>query len=314
MPHKKALVAGGAGFIGSHVCRTLLAQGWQVVCLDNFSTGSRDAVTDLANQPGFEILEHDVATALRIDGIDRIYNFACPASPPKYQQDPITTAKTNCFGTFNLLELAKNTGAAMLQASTSEIYGDPLTNPQAESYFGNVNPIGVRSCYDEGKRLAETVCMDFFRQHGTAVKIIRIFNTYGPGMAAADGRVITNFIMAALTHQPLKVYGDGSQTRSFQYIDDLLPAIDRLMNTEPQFTGPINIGNPEEYTVQQLAELILKLIPASRSGIEYHPLPPDDPRQRQPDISVAKQRLGWKPKIPLREGLVKTIAYFKQLL
>lgn len=311
---KKVLVTGGAGFIGSHLCEKLFEQGNEVICLDNYFTGRQENVAHLTGKPGFRIVRHDV-TEPYYDEVDAIYNLACPASPIHYQYNPIKTTKTSVIGAINMLGLAKRTGAKILQASTSEVYGDPGIHPQPEGYWGNVNPIGVRSCYDEGKRCAESLFMDYRRQNGVRVKIARIFNTYGPRMRPDDGRVVSNFIVQALRGEPITIYGDGSQTRSFQYIGDLTEALVRLMNDTPDdFTGPINIGNPDEFQMLELAREVLD-ITGSSSGIVFMPLPADDPRQRQPDISLAKEKLGgWEPTVKLREGLVETISYFDNLL
>ena len=308
MPNnKRIVVTGGAGFLGSHLCETLLNSGNDVICLDNFFTGSRHNIAHLLNNPRFELIRHDVIRPILLE-VDLIYNFACPASPVHYQYNPIKTIKTSVLGTMNMLGLAKRLRGRILQASTSEVYGDPKEHPQPESYWGHVNPIGPRSCYDEGKRLAETLMMDYHRQSGVDVRIVRIFNTYGPRMAVNDGRVVSNFIVQALRNQPITIYGEGSQTRSFCYVSDLIEGIVRLMNTDG-LTGPINIGNPSEFTILELAELILSLT-GSRSELIRMPLPPDDPTQRQPNITLAKEKLGWEPKVALREGLRQTIAYF----
>jgi len=305
--NKRIVVTGGAGFLGSHLCETLLNSGNDVICLDNFFTGSKHNIAHLLNNPRFELIRHDIIRPILLE-VDLIYNFACPASPLHYQYNPIKTIKTSVLGTMNMLGLAKRVRGRILQASTSEVYGDPKEHPQPETYWGNVNPIGPRSCYDEGKRLAETLMMDYHRQSGVDVRIVRIFNTYGPRMAVNDGRVVSNFIVQALRNQPITIYGDGSQTRSFCYVSDLIEGIVRLMNTDG-LTGPVNIGNPAEFTILELAELILSLT-GSRSEIVRMPLPPDDPTQRQPIIKLAKEKLGWEPKVPLREGLRQTIAYF----
>jgi UDP-glucuronate decarboxylase len=305
-------VTGGAGFIGSHLCRRLLYDGHDVLCVDNFYTGTRHNVRELLSNPRFELLRHDVCFSLYVE-VDEIYNLACPASPIHYQFDPVQTTKTSVHGAINMLGLAKRVKAKILQASTSEIYGDPVVHPQTEDYWGNVNPIGPRSCYDEGKRCAETLFFDYRRQHNLRIKVARIFNTYGPRMHPNDGRVVSNFIMQALQNQDIKVYGAGTQTRSFCYVDDLVEALIGLMHTADDVTGPINIGNPGEFTILELAEMIIKLTNSS-SRIIHLPLPPDDPKQRKPDISSANKQLGWEPKIGLREGLLKTIAYFEQLL
>ncbi len=309
---KQILVTGGAGFLGSHLCERLLADGCDVICADNFYTGDKDNILHLLANPHFELLRHDVTFPLYVE-VDEIYNLACPASPIHYQRDPVQTTKTSVHGAINMLGLAKRVKARILQASTSEVYGDPTIHPQPESYWGNVNPIGIRSCYDEGKRCAETLSFDYYRQHGLPIKVIRIFNTYGPRMSMNDGRVISNFIVQALRGNPITIYGDGSQTRSFQYVDDLVEAMVRMMATRDDFTGPINLGNPEEYTIRQLAELIVDLI-GSSSRIVFEPLPQDDPKQRRPDISLAKRVLDWQPTVPVREGLARTIAYFRGIL
>lgn len=305
---KRILVTGGAGFIGSSLCRRLLKEGNEVVCADNFFTGRRKNILDLLDDKNFELLRHDVTEPLMVEA-DEIYNLASPASPPHYQFDPIHTTKTNVLGAINMLELAKRTKARILQASTSEVYGDPDVHPQPESYWGKVNPIGIRSCYDEGKRCAETLFFDYHRQYGVDTRVIRIFNTYGPAMNPEDGRVVSNFIVQALKNEPITLYGDGSQTRSFQYVDDLVDGMVRMMRSE--YIGPVNLGNPGEFTIKELAKEILALLPESKSELVYKPLPQDDPRQRKPDISVAGKELGWKPTVALRDGLVKTIAYFK---
>lgn len=309
---KKILVTGGAGFIGSHLCARLLNEGNQVICLDNFFTGSKENMKSMIGHPNFELVERDV-TRIYVKDVDEIYNLACPASPIHYQYDPVKTMSTSVIGAINMLELAKGVNAKILQSSTSEVYGDPLIHPQVESYWGNVNPIGIRSCYDEGKRSAETLFMDYHRQYGVAVKIVRIFNTYGPNMLPHDGRVVSNFIMAALQGEDIEIYGNGEQTRSFQYIDDLVEGMIRMMNTGDSFVGPINIGNPREFTIAELAEKVLE-VTGSSSKIVYKPLPYDDPRKRKPDISLAKEKLNWEPAIRLEEGLVKTVEYFKGIL
>ncbi|HBE02999.1 MAG: NAD-dependent dehydratase [Spirochaetes bacterium GWF1_41_5] len=305
---KKIIITGGAGFIGSHLCRRLLQEGNEVICLDNFFTGTKSNIIDLMKNDYFEIIRHDVVNDIFIEA-DEIYHFACPASPVHYQYNPIKTMKTSILGTINMLGLAKRTRAKMLLASTSEVYGDPLVHPQKEEYWGNVNCTGIRSCYDEGKRAAETLMMDYHRQHKLDAKIIRIFNTYGPNMRPDDGRVVSNFIVQATNKKDITIYGDGSQTRSFCYVDDLVDGIIRMMNTE-NFTGPVNLGNPDEFTIRELAEKVL-LLTKSSSKIIYEPLPSDDPKKRKPDISLAKTRLGWEPEIKLSEGLKKTIAYFQ---
>lgn len=308
---KRVLVSGGAGFIGSHLCTRLIEEGNYVICLDNFFTGRKRNVEHLVGNKNFDLVQHDVINPFWTD-VEEVYNLACPASPIHYQFDPIKTAKTAVFGTFHMLGLAKRNGAKMLQASTSEIYGDPISHPQSEPDWGNVNPIGIRSCYDEGKRCAETFCMDYHRLHGVRSKIIRIFNTYGPKMLPDDGRVISNFVVQALKGEPITIYGDGHQTRSFQYVDDLIEGMMRMMQTEDSFTGPVNIGNPREFTMLELAELVLELT-GSKSELIFKPLPHDDPRQRRPDITLAKTKLDWEPTVRLEEGLLKVIEYFKNL-
>jgi len=312
MSNKIILVTGGAGFLGSHLCERLLNDGNDVICLDNYFTGSKQNVKHLLDNHSFELVRHDVTTPYYAE-VDEIYNLACPASPPHYQYNPIKTMKTSIYGAMNMLGLAKRTKATILQASTSEVYGDPIVHPQTESYWGNVNTIGIRSCYDEGKRASETLFMDYHRQNDVKIKIIRIFNTYGPRMNPYDGRVVSNFIVQALKGENITIYGDGNQTRSFQYVDDLIEGMIRTMRTDDSFIGPINIGNPGEFTMLELVEKVLSLT-ASKSKIVYMPLPQDDPLQRQPDISLAKQKLDWEPKIHLEEGLMKTIEYFKSLL
>jgi UDP-glucuronate decarboxylase len=309
---KQILVTGGAGFLGSHLCDRLIADGQDVVCVDNFFTGSKDNVRHLLNHPRFELIRHDVTFPLYVE-VDRIYNLACPASPVHYQYDPVQTTKTSVHGAINMLGLAKRTRARILQASTSEVYGDPEIHPQPEEYWGRVNPIGPRSCYDEGKRCAETLFFDYFRQHRVEIKVMRIFNTYGPRMHPNDGRVVSNFIVQALRGDPITIYGDGSQTRSFCYVDDLIEGMVRLMASPAAFTGPVNIGNPSEFTMLQLAETVLRLV-GGTSAIEYRPLPQDDPRQRQPDIRLAREQLGWEPTVALEDGLKETIAYFRGVL
>jgi UDP-glucuronate decarboxylase len=308
--NKRVLVTGGAGFLGSHLCERLLADGCDVLCVDNYYSGTKENVSHLLGNPCFELLRHDVTFPLYVE-VDEIYNLACPASPVHYQRDPVQTTKTSVHGAINMLGLAKRVKAKILQASTSEVYGDPKIHPQPESYWGHVNPIGIRSCYDEGKRCAETLFFDYYRQHDLEIRIVRIFNTYGPRMHPNDGRVVSNFIVQALRNQDLTIYGDGSQTRSFQYMDDLIEGMVRLMNNENGFTGPVNIGNPGEFTILQLANKVLELIPESRSKIVCKPLPSDDPIQRQPDITLAREKLGWEPKVGLVEGLRKTIDYFR---
>lgn len=309
---KQILVTGGAGFIGSHLCERLLNEGNAVICLDNFYSGSKKNVWHLIGHPGFELVRHDVTEPYRAE-IDEIYNLACPASPVFYQYDPIQTTKTSVFGTFNMLGLAKRTKAKILQASTSEVYGDPAEHPQHEGYWGNVNPIGIRSCYDEGKRCAESLCFDYHRIHGVDVKVIRIFNTYGPRMAVNDGRVVSNFVVQALKGEDITIYGDGSQTRSFQFVSDLVEGMIRMMATPVGFTGPVNLGNPGEFTMIELAEKVLSKV-GGKSKIVYKPLPADDPKMRRPDITLAKKELGWEPKVSLDEGLDEVIAYFRQVL
>ena len=309
---KRILVTGGAGFLGSHLCERLLSEGNEVVCLDNFYTGSKANIVDLLDNPFFEVLRHDVTFPLFIE-VDEIYNLACPASPIHYQRDPVQTTKTSVHGAINLLGLAKRLKVKILQASTSEVYGDPKEHPQSESYWGNVNPIGYRSCYDEGKRCAETLFFDYHRQNNIPVKVIRIFNTYGPRMHPNDGRVVSNFIMQALRGEPITIYGDGSQTRSFCYVDDLIDGMIKMMATRENFTGPVNLGNPGEYTILQIAQEIIDLT-GSKSKIEFKELPPDDPVKRKPDITLARRELGWEPEIALHEGLQKTITYFESLL
>ncbi|MBR0533013.1 MAG: SDR family oxidoreductase [Bacteroidales bacterium] len=309
---KQILVTGGAGFIGSHLCERLLNEGNAVICLDNFYSGSKKNVWHLIGHPGFELVRHDVTEPYRAE-IDEIYNLACPASPVFYQYDPIQTTKTSVFGTFNMLGLAKRTKAKILQASTSEVYGDPAEHPQHEGYWGNVNPIGIRSCYDEGKRCAESLCFDYHRIHGVDVKVIRIFNTYGPRMAVNDGRVVSNFVVQALKGEDITIYGDGSQTRSFQFVSDLVEGMIRMMATPVGFTGPVNLGNPGEFTMIELAEKVLSKV-GGKSKIVYKPLPADDPKMRRPDITLAKKELGWEPEVSLDEGLDEVIAYFRQVL
>jgi UDP-glucuronate decarboxylase len=310
---KRILVTGGAGFIGSHLSERLLAEGHDVLCVDNFFTGTKDNIAQLLlNNPYFELMRHDVTFPLYVE-VDEIYNLACPASPIHYQFDPVQTTKTSVHGAINMLGLAKRVKAKILQASTSEVYGDPQMHPQGEDYWGHVNPVGFRSCYDEGKRCAETLFFDYYRQHKLRIKVARIFNTYGPRMHPHDGRVVSNFIVQALKNEPLTVYGDGMQTRSFCYVDDLIEAIVRLMGTTDDFTGPINLGNPGEFTILELAEKVISLT-GSRSRITFKPIPDDDPGQRRPDITLAKEQLNWTPKIDLNEGLIRTIGYFENLL
>ena len=312
MANKRVLVTGGSGFIGSHLCESLLNQGQEVLCLDNFFTGSKENVRNLLGHPRFELIRHDVVEPILLE-VDQIYNLACPASLVHYQYNPIKTTKTSVLGAIHMLGLAKLVKATILQASTSEVYGDPLVHPQGEDYWGHVNPRGIRSCYDEGKRCAETLFFDYHRQHGIDIKVVRIFNTYGPRMHPQDGRVVSNFIMQALTGQDITVYGDGRQTRSFCYIDDLVTGLERMMNHSGDFTGPVNLGNPGEFTILELAEKVIALT-GSQSKIVYQPLPQDDPMQRCPDISLAKEKLNWTPAVPLEDGLRKTIDYFKQQL
>jgi len=309
---KRILVTGGAGFIGSHLCKRLVAEGNDVICADNFFTGSKDNVRELLGHPHFELLRHDVTQPLYVEA-DQIYNLACPASPPHYQYDPIHTAKTSVLGALNLLGLAKRTHARILQASTSEVYGDPEVHPQPESYRGCVNPIGIRSCYDEGKRMAETLFFDYHRQHGVDIKVVRIFNTYGPNMNPRDGRVVSNFIVQALKGEDITVYGDGKQTRSFCYVDDLVEGMVLMMNSHEGFTGPVNLGNPGEFTVLELADQVIALT-GSHSKIVHKPLPQDDPAQRRPVIELAKKELNWEPAVALEEGLKRTVQYFANIL
>jgi UDP-glucuronate decarboxylase len=325
---RRILITGGAGFLGSHLCERLLAHGHDVLCVDNFYTSTRRNIVHLLDHPNFELMRHDVTFPLYVE-VDRIYNLACPASPIHYQRDPVQTTKTSVHGAINMLGLAKRTGARILQASTSEVYGDPEIHPQTEGYWGNVNPIGVRSCYDEGKRCAETLFFDYRRQHGMPIKVARIFNTYGPRMLPDDGRVVSNFIVQALKGEDITIYGDGSQTRSFCYVDDLVDGLIRLMESPEEVTGPINLGNPGEFTIRELAEKVIKTCksePCSRqdesratlalteSKLVFKPLPEDDPTQRQPDITRAKEILGWEPRIPLDEGLTHTVNYFRDLI
>ena len=311
MALKRVLITGGAGFIGSHLSRRLLGEGNEVICLDNFFTGNKNNILPLLDNKRFELIRHDVTFPLYVE-VDQIYNLACPASPIHYQHDPVATTKTSVHGAINMLGLAKRTKARILQASTSEVYGDPEVHPQPETYWGQVNPIGIRSCYDEGKRCAETLCFDYHRQNKVDIRVVRIFNTYGPHMHPNDGRVVSNFIVQALRGEDLTIYGDGSQTRSFQYIDDLVEGMVRMMDNERGFVGPVNLGNPVEFTIRQLAEKVLEMIPESSSTICFKPLPGDDPRQRCPDIALAKRELGWEPKTQLAEGLKKTIEYFRR--
>ena len=305
-------MTGGGGFIGSHLCERLLKEGNDVICVDNFFTGSKNNIRHLLSHPDFELIRHDITFPLFLE-VNALYNLACPASPVHYQHNPIHTTKTNVIGAINMLGIAKRLKIPILQASTSEVYGDPKQHPQTEEYWGNVNPIGIRSCYDEGKRCAETLFFDYHRQGGVASKVVRIFNTYGPRMLPNDGRVVSNFIVQALKGEDITIYGDGSQSRSFCYIDDLVEALIRMMGTPAEITGPVNLGNPEEFTVMELAEKIIKMT-SSKSKIVFHPLPQDDPIKRKPDISKAKKILKWQPLIPLDEGLVKTIQYFKKIL
>tara|TARA_B110000196_G_C21100610_1_gene642421 strand:- start:152 stop:1114 length:963 start_codon:yes stop_codon:yes gene_type:complete len=309
---KKCLVTGGAGFLGSHLCKRLLIEGNEVIAADNFYTGTKDSIVELLDNPNFELVRHDITFPLYVE-VDEIYNLACPASPIHYQFDPVQTTKTSVHGSINMLGLAKRLKAKIFQASTSEVYGDPQVHPQPESYMGNVNLNGPRSCYDEGKRCAETLFFDYYRQYNLRIKVARIFNTYGPNMQPNDGRVVSNFIMQALQDKPITIFGDGSQTRSFCYVDDLIEAFFRLMDSPDDFTGPINIGNPVEFRIMELAEKVIKLTD-SKSKLVYEKLPDDDPIQRQPDINLAKEKLGWEPKIHLEEGLVMTIHYFENLL
>ena len=309
---KRVLVTGGAGFLGSHLCERLLNDGCDVLCVDNFYSGTKDNVAHLIGNPHFELMRHDVTFPLYVE-VDEIYNLACPASPIHYQWDPVQTTKTSVHGAINMLGLAKRTKAKIFQASTSEVYGDPEVHPQQESYWGRVNPIGIRSCYDEGKRCAETLFFDYHRQHALEIKVVRIFNTYGPRMHPNDGRVVSNFIVQALRGEDITIYGDGSQTRSFCYVDDLIEGFVRLMASPKEVTGPINMGNPGEFTIRELAETVLKMV-GGNSKLIMMPLPQDDPKQRQPDITLAKNTLGWEPKIKLEEGLGKTINYFKNFL
>jgi UDP-glucuronate decarboxylase len=311
MNNKKILVTGGAGFLGSHLCDRLLECGHEVLCVDNYYTGTKNNIIHLLSHPHFELMRHDITFPLYVE-VDHIYNLACPASPIHYQHDPVQTTKTCVHGSINMLGLAKRMHARILQASTSEVYGDPEVHPQPESYWGRVNPMGSRSCYDEGKRCAETLFFDYHRQHGVEIKVMRIFNTYGPRMHPQDGRVISNFIMQALQGHDLTIFGDGQQTRSFCYVDDMIEAMLRLMESSSLFTGPVNIGNPQEITILELAEKILHLV-GGKSKLIFLPLPSDDPRQRQPDISLAKSKLGWAPKVALDEGLQHTIAYFRSI-
>ncbi|WP_090043506.1 UDP-glucuronic acid decarboxylase family protein [Limnohabitans sp. 2KL-27] len=308
----RTLITGGAGFLGSHLCERLVSEGHDVICLDNFFTGSKNNVSHLMQKPHFELMRHDVTFPLYVE-VDQIYNLACPASPVHYQHDPVQTTKTSVHGAINMLGLAKRTGARIFQASTSEVYGDPEVHPQPESYWGKVNPIGIRSCYDEGKRCAETLFFDYHRQHNLDIKVARIFNTYGPRMHPNDGRVVSNFIVQAIKGENITIYGDGHQTRSFCYVDDLIEGFVRLMSTEPGITGPVNLGNPSEFTMLELAEKVLKLV-GGKSKLTHLPLPADDPKQRQPNIELAKDKLGWEPIVSLDEGLKRTVDYFAKLL
>jgi len=309
---EKLLVTGGSGFLGSHLCDRLIERGADVICVDNFFTGSKDNIRHLLGNPNFELIRHDVTFPLYVE-VDRIFNLACPASPVHYQHDPIQTTKTSVHGAINMLGLAKRLNARILQASTSEVYGDPEVHPQVEGYWGRVNPIGIRSCYDEGKRCAETLFFDYHRQLGLEIKVMRIFNTYGPRMHPNDGRVVSNFIVQALRGEPITIFGDGTQSRSFCYVDDLIEGMLRLMDSPADFTGPVNIGNPGEFTMLELAEKIVQIV-GGKASLQFMPLPQDDPRQRQPDISLAKSALGWEPKVALDDGLKETVAYFRKRL
>ena len=309
---KRILITGGAGFLGSHLCERLLNEGNEIFCLDSFFTGTKENVAHLIDNPYFEIIRHDVEFPLYIE-VDEIYNLACPASPPHYQDNPIHTNKTSVLGAINMLGLAKRQNAKIMQASTSEVYGDPHVHPQTEGYWGNVNPIGIRSCYDEGKRCAETLFFDYHRQHGLKIKVARIFNTYGPNMHPSDGRVVSNFIIQALKDEDITIYGDGSQSRSFCFVDELIDGFIRLMASDDSFTGPVNLGNPVEFTIKELAEKIIEMT-GSKSKLSLNPLPDDDPKQRQPDITLAKKELNWEPKIKLEAGLKNTIRYFDDLI
>ena len=309
--NKRVLVTGGAGFLGSHLCEKLLNNGCDVLCVDNYFSGNKSNILDLMPNPHFELMRHDVTFPLYVE-VDEIYNLACPASPIYYQRDPVQTTKTSVHGAINVLGLAKRLNAKILQASTSEVYGDPETHPQQEGYWGNVNPIGIRSCYDEGKRCAETLFFDYNRQHELAIKVVRIFNTYGPKMHPNDGRVVSNFVVQALRGKDITIYGDGSQTRSFCYVDDMIDGLIRMMDSSLEFTGPVNMGNPVELTIKELAESILAMV-GGKSRIVYEPLPLDDPKQRQPDISLAKKNLDWTPQVKLETGLERTIAYFRKI-
>ncbi len=312
MGTKRILITGGAGFLGSHLCDRLLDQGHDVLCVDNFYTSTRRNIVHLLENPNFELMRHDVTFPLYVE-VDQIYNMACPASPIHYQRNPVQTTKTSVHGAINMLGLAKRTGARILQASTSEVYGDPQVHPQTEDYWGNVNPIGIRSCYDEGKRCAETLFFDYWREHRTEIKVARIFNTYGPRMLPDDGRVVSNFIVQALQGHDITIYGDGSQTRSFCFVDDMVAGLIALMNSKEELTGPVNLGNPREFTINELAEKVVDVI-GGESNIVYKPLPQDDPVQRQPDINLAKTELGWDPVVNLEDGLISTINFFKTLL
>ena len=309
---KRILITGGAGFLGSHLCEHLLAQGHDIICLDNFFTGSKNNILHLLSNPHFELIRHDIINPIFLE-VEEIYNLACPASPVHYQYNPIKTIKTNVMGAINTLGLAKRVRAAILQASTSEVYGDPEVHPQKEDYWGRVNPIGIRSCYDEGKRAAECLMMDYHRQNHVNIKIVRIFNTYGPRMAPDDGRVVSNFIVQALRGEDITVFGDGSQTRSFCYVDDMIDGLIRMMGTPKGFLGPVNLGNPAEFTILELAEILIRMT-GSPSKIVFKPLPQDDPTQRKPDITLAQKKLGWQPRVPLEEGLAKTIEYFRGVI
>jgi UDP-glucuronate decarboxylase len=309
---KRILITGGAGFLGSHLCEHLLAQGHDIICLDNFFTGSKNNILHLLSNPHFELIRHDIINPIFLE-VEEIYNLACPASPVHYQYNPIKTIKTNVMGAINTLGLAKRVRATILQASTSEVYGDPEVHPQKEDYWGRVNPIGIRSCYDEGKRAAECLMMDYHRQNHVNIKIVRIFNTYGPHMAPDDGRVVSNFIVQALRGEDITVFGDGSQTRSFCYVDDMIDGLIRMMGTPKGFLGPVNLGNPTEFTILELAEILIRMT-GSRAKIVFKPLPQDDPTQRKPDITLAQKKLGWQPRVPLEEGLAKTIEYFRGVI
>jgi UDP-glucuronate decarboxylase len=309
---KRVLVTGGAGFIGSNLCEHLLNKGYEVICLDNFFTGSKENISHLLNNKDFEVMRHDVTVPLSVE-VDEIYNLACPASPPHYQHDPVQTIRTSVLGAINMLDLAKRLRCKILQASTSEVYGDPEVHPQVEGYWGNVNPIGIRACYDEGKRASETIFFDYHRQYGVPIRVIRIFNTYGPKMDPDDGRVVSNFIVQALRGEDITIYGDGSQTRSFQYVDDLIRGMVAMMENKDNFVGPVNLGNPGEFTIGELASKVIALV-RSKSKVVNKDLPKDDPKKRRPDIRLAKAKLDWEPNIPLEEGLQRTISYFRSLL